>query len=767
MMDAMYINSKPHVLLSEDKTRDGARECREPSSRQRPASEAGLSSGIAVVKSAHPRPYSYRHSHVSSSSSFSTTIAVSSPVAALSSFQPRASTSLSALVSQNSPSSLPAQSSLRSAPPTTYPSRPVNGHHRNGAAIAASTTASANGTQAVPPPPTSASILFFSPGNNTTPETSLVGARGKSIPLDDSIAAHRTSALRELNSSFPSPVLRHQQAKSTGAQSTTYSQPVIVRTYSGPPQSPSTSAHYRPPSSGRRASSRASGSRRIPYIPNGLASSSTWDPAANSSNDAQRAGWGLANSLFGMARSKGKKGGFIPWPWVAGTDGQSQKDETKLPPIEAFSYKGFMADLQTTTDIRSDLDRIAEICARSRYCLSDKYDSHVAPHGSGASFMASVSQHPSHSKGHRRGASSPGGPTLQAVPSDDDESSARGHRRRRGGIGGGRRRSAAYGTLETIMSSSRSSEEDKTKKKSAADIAEAVRGRAARKGLVAPDGTGDGTATATEESSGRDQTSPKFRKSPGGKDSGKKGSNSPMESSGPTYVNDDSTFPSSRGPPITSRSSPDRQQAKIPRRPKSTSFAHAVIGSSRQQQKQRHSAGHGGSSAVATHATTDHSTVPTLLSDPALPQTSDGTIDMYYVLDAVNGQASPLSRNSHSRRSNLEPGIHIVDPDTEVGQDPSLFLNSEDAAEAGFFSGLTHWIPWRAPGTGVPTTEQPWVGGHIVSRSHEAPVPATVETLSAASPSHAEGSLRELLKTVDDTNGKQKKGKAVDDGENL
>ncbi|KAL1913933.1 hypothetical protein Sste5344_000200 [Sporothrix stenoceras] len=244
------------------------------------------------------------------------------------------------------------------------PSRPVNGHHRNG-------SVSSNGNQVVPNPPSSSSILFFNPGNNTTPETSLVGARGKSIPLDDSTAAHRTSALRELNSSFPSPVLRHQQAKSTGAQSTTYSQPVIVRTYSGPPQSPSTSAHYRPPSSSRRAGSRASYARRIPYVPSGTASSSTWDPAANSSNDAQRVGWGLANSLFGMARSKRKKGGFLPWPFVASTDGQSQKDEAKLPPIEAFSYRGFMADLQTTTDIRSDLDRIAEICARSRYCLSD------------------------------------------------------------------------------------------------------------------------------------------------------------------------------------------------------------------------------------------------------------------------------------------------------------------------------------------------------------------------------------------------------------
>ncbi|KIH88022.1 hypothetical protein SPBR_06744 [Sporothrix brasiliensis 5110] len=642
---------------------------------------------------------------------------------------------------------------------------PINGHRYNGTATVTNTAAHTNGIQVAPKPPSSASIPFFKTGSNTTPETSLVGARGKSIPLDDSTAAHRTSALRELNSSFPSPVLRHQQAKSTGAQSTTYSQPVIVRTYSGPPQSPSTSAHYRPPSSSRRAGSRASGSRRILYGQNGQASSWAWDSTANSSNNAQSVGWGLANSLFGMARSKGKKGGFIPWPFVAGTDGPSQKDEAKLPPIEAFSYKGFMADLQTTTDIRSDLDRIAEICARSRYCLSDKYDSHVTPHGSGATFMASVSQHPNHSTGRRKGASSPGGPTLQAVPSDDDETSARGHRRRRGGIGGGRRRSAAYGTLETIMSSSRSSEEDKSKKKSAADITEAVRGRAARKGLGTADSTGDSTATTTGESSGRDKTSSNSSKSPRGEDGDRKGSRSPKESSRTNLVDGDKALLGSSGPLATSRSSPDRQQVKLPRRPKSTSFAHAVIGSSRKNQRHRHSAGRERSSAVTTHPVVDVSNVPALLSEPALPQTSDGAIDMYNVLsDTVNGQASPHPTPHHSRRSNtLEHRIHIVDPDDEANQDPSLFLDPEDATEAGFFSGLTHWIPWMANGTGGPIAEQPLGNGRSPSHYHEVPAPVAAGRASVAGPSHAEGSLRELLKGVEDRNGKLKKGKAVDD----
>ncbi|CAK7206023.1 hypothetical protein SEUCBS139899_008806 [Sporothrix eucalyptigena] len=449
-----------------------------------------------------------------------------------------------------------------------------------------------------------------------------------------------------------------------------------------------------------------------------------------------------------MARSKGKKGGFIAWPWV-GADESSQNDEAKLPPLEAFSYKGFMADLQNTTDIRSDLDRIAEICARSRYCLSDKYDSHVTPHGSGANFAASVRQHPSWSKGRRKGSSSPGGPTLQAVPSDDDESSARGSRRRRGGMGGARRRSAAYGTLETIMSSSRSSEEDKTKKKSAADIKEAVRGRAARKGMVAPE---DPTA-ASEETSGQDQTSGSSS-SPSGKDKGKRGSCFSEDIPSPDRVDGDSVLPEARtsGPPLRSRSSPDQHNEKrVPRRPKSTAFAQAMIGSSNRQHKQRQAAttSENGSSS-APHATINFSAVPALLSDPALPQT---TIDYRY---------------RHSRRGAREPGVHIVDLDSDALQDPSLYPDPGDAAaSAGLFSGFTTWIPWMATGSNDHTAEHPWANGHTRPRGHVASAPSAAASPVVAGPSHAEGSLRELLKSVDDGNSKQKKGKAVDDSGSL
>ncbi|RYP48497.1 hypothetical protein DL768_005635 [Monosporascus sp. mg162] len=253
-------------------------------------------------------------------------------------------------------------------------------------------------------------------------------AEGRPIPLDDNTAAHRTTALRELNRS--QPVLRHRYTKSNGTPSTTstttgtYSQPVIVRTYSGPP--PSSSAN-------RRAS------RRVPL--------STVSASSNASN--WRPGWN--GMVPKMAGQKDKR--------QAGVD-------AKLPPLEAFSFKSIMADMQQ--DIGADLDRIAEICARSRYSLSNQYEVHVAPHGSGAGFLRSVAGPSRHNI--------PGGPTLQAISSDDEHSSTR-HKKRRGGA---RRRSAAYGTLETIMSSSRSSDEEKGKKKSAAEIAEEIRGRAAR-----------------------------------------------------------------------------------------------------------------------------------------------------------------------------------------------------------------------------------------------------------------------------------------------
>jgi len=146
--------------------------------------------------------------------------------------------------------------------------------------------------------------------------------------------------------------------------------------------------------------------------------------------------------------------------------------KAELPPVEAFSFKGIMDSIQS--DVAEDLERIAEICARSRYSLSNQYEVHMPPHGDGDPFLL-------HTTG---GAVQTGGPTLEAIASDDEQPGLNGRPSR-----GGRRRtkSMAYGTLETIYSSSKSSEEDKTKKKPAQVLAEEVRGRAIKKAAVESD----------------------------------------------------------------------------------------------------------------------------------------------------------------------------------------------------------------------------------------------------------------------------------------
>ena len=223
-------------------------------------------------------------------------------------------------------------------------------------------------------------------------------ARGEHI-LDEATVAHRISALRQLNGATRT---RHRYAKSAGARNSTFSQPVIVRTYSGAP-------------------------RR-----------------------------GLYHS--GPVNTKKKHG-------MSGI--ATAKMDLKLPPVEAFTFKGIMDEIKH--GVAEDLERIAEICARSKYSLSNQYEVHMPPHGRGEQYVQRV-----------RTASTSGaiggGPTLQAIGSDDE------HGRPTGRARGGRRpKSMAYGTLETIMSSSRSSEEDKIKKKPAAELAEEVRGRAAKK----------------------------------------------------------------------------------------------------------------------------------------------------------------------------------------------------------------------------------------------------------------------------------------------
>ncbi|KDN68864.1 hypothetical protein CSUB01_05249 [Colletotrichum sublineola] len=457
-----------------------------------------------------------------------------------------------------------------------------------------------------------------------TSSTSLIPstAEGKPIPLDGSTAAHRTSALRELNSNYPS---RHRYAKSTGAQSSTYSQPVIVRTYSG--------SHSRPASTNRSNGTSGGG------VGSRAAFSVVSSPAASvrriialripfsGSKPSQHGGLSIAS---GMAKKRLEGQGAL----------------ARLPPVEAYSFKSMMANIEAQegeNNINADLDRIAEICARSRYSLSNQYEVHVAPHGSGSSFVS----HTSSSRRQRQHA----GPTLEAVVSDDE----RRHKRR----SGGRRRSIAMGTLETIMSSSRSSEEDKSKKKSAAEITAEVRGRTARKSL--------------------DSTSP---------------TSSGSEGEGPS-----SKILEDRPPPLLRR--------------KSSSFATAMLESTRQ--------------GLTTSVTSPRNSATGLVSEPALPKTSMSHLEVR--TDAEENVAhrhAVKGSDERSRADGHEPQHH-----------EALSQRDQTKPPAGLLAGLTGWVPWRLP---------PIVG--IGSASAQGGV----------SRSHAEGSLRELLKTA----GLKNKGKAVE-----
>ncbi|KAI0530178.1 hypothetical protein GGR58DRAFT_494350 [Xylaria digitata] len=263
-------------------------------------------------------------------------------------------------------------------------------------------------------------------------------AQGRPIPLSDANAADRTTALRELSRS--QPIARHPHTKTSGPPPSTagtttstttgtYSQPVLVRTYSGP----ISSAARTRPTSRRDAISNAI---------SGTISSAHVRPNALSSSGARRH-HGFAVTLIRPLVSKKPSPG----------------DDVKLPPLEAFSFKGIMAEIEQ--DIGADLDRIADICARSRYSLSNQYEIHVAPHGSGASFVQEGPSASTNSPDHDNG-----GPTLQAISIDEEHAGS--NQGRRAIV---RRRSAAYGTLETIISSSRSSDEDRSTRKSAAEIA--------------------------------------------------------------------------------------------------------------------------------------------------------------------------------------------------------------------------------------------------------------------------------------------------------
>lgn len=490
------------------------------------------------------------------------------------------------------------------------------------------------------------SFPFFQLSNNTS-VTSLAPstAEGKPIPLDDSTAAHRTSALRELNSNFPSPVARHQYTKSSGAQSSTYSQPVIVRTYSGPTAS---NAHSRSTShAARRRGPPSTTSTSISYI----------SPAAHFRPAGARQNGGLLT----MPRRKAK--GKIPWPWTQGHVEDSPVD--RLPPYEAFSFKTIMANMQAqSSEVDNALDGIAEIYARSRYSLSNQYEVHVAPHGSGASFVSSVPSSSMRRRGLARDNHSQSGPTLQAIQSEDDDNSAsaRSHRRRRNT---GRRRSAAYGTLETIMSSSRSSEEDKTKKKSASELADQVRGRASSK----PSRSGSGS--------------------------------------------------SSHGSRAHSSKKVEEAPKKVTRQ-RSKSFANAIIYADATKNQ-----------TSGADIASPRNSSSALVSEPSMPQTSGSHLEIRTTPNELFGDASTQGSQPGSPEGSDQTVTHFLQG-----------LTSQDDSKpsaSGLIPGLGSWVPWKtASSSSAAVNSQP----------------GTAPT----GPSHAEGSLRELLKTVDVKN----KGKSVE-----
>lgn len=395
-------------------------------------------------------------------------------------------------------------------------------------------------------------------------------ARGEHI-YDEATAAHRISALRQLNGATPS---RHRYAKSTGARSSTFNSPVIVRTYSG-------------------AARPRSIQRSIVSVKK-------------------------ESGLLAMAAGK---------------------MEMKMPPVEAFTFKGIMEEIKH--GVAEDLERIAEICARSRYSLSNQYEVHMPPHGRGEPIppLLGLGMGPPNNIG---------GPTLQAISSDDEQIRPVG----RGSRGGRRTKSVAYGTLETIMSSSRSSDEDKTKKKPAAVLAEEVRGRQVKK----------------------------EREKKAGEDAAEQGT-------------------TQAGPVTGSHSRHVRS--------KSASFAAMVIDNAQ---------------SVKQDSISQLMSPISLISEPARPQTST-TTDMDNI-SLLQADQSPTMHSFMSRQPTLIRNESMAST-----------LKPESDRKPSLLGGLGSWLPWAM---NSPSNNQ--TQGRMRSASH------------------AEGSLRELLKATD----VDRKGKGVD-----
>ena len=73
-------------------------------------------------------------------------------------------------------------------------------------------------------------------------------------------------------------------------------------------------------------------------------------------------------------------------------DRSAEKCQYELPPLEAFSFQEILQAI--SSDIRVPIDRIAEICGKSRLSLANEYSSHMPPQ---AEFTAPAFHRPSDS----------------------------------------------------------------------------------------------------------------------------------------------------------------------------------------------------------------------------------------------------------------------------------------------------------------------------------------------------------------------------------
>lgn len=215
---------------------------------------------------------------------------------------------------------------------------------------------------------------------------------------------------------------------------------------------PSRFANSLSASSQRRDISKSSSTRSsvpvvvVPYQPRQPRLSA---PSSNASRTSGFSFSSLANSAPRIPKSIYKMRSSGPPP--------------SLPPVSEFDIQNILEwaknDDEETGErgVKEDLERIAEICARSRLSLANQYERHMPPHGVGHDFWK------------------------------EDIAGGEGRAQGSGGVGGGRRarkgRSKAFETLETIYASSssgQSSKDGKGRRKSAKELVEEVRQRNAK-----------------------------------------------------------------------------------------------------------------------------------------------------------------------------------------------------------------------------------------------------------------------------------------------